>query len=549
MAWWAMCSAAQQHGYRASGLGDGGTSSGIAYMLVCNLEPDGTVFQQPLFSTPDIEHAQGLVWDTDDHGCLDWDQASSPNNVQVRLHAHYSGEFAHVVQFRAGSNTWHPLTSIPSNHIPTGIMFKDSVLYYVDLLTKRVYALAHITDTTWMARDDLGFPLALWHDNPGDLWHSGNMIWIVDRHPSLPSIYAYTISGDRRSHADIPDGNLTAAGNPFALRDLRERGHAFDLGHRHVDELHLPLRDAGQRLMIAQPSRTFMDAIQQDAFTVAEAKQLLGVPDNDNQHDEELENIFRAAQEYVSKHLARTYASSTRDDFYEAWASGLQLSADLPGATVTVTYHDADDAEQTVAAADYAVDKSASPTVINFGDAPALELSNKRVNPIKVAYSEGINFTPDAATPADRHRRRRPIRDQSSHDRRGQVALGQTAGRPAVEHRSRADRRAAATLDTDSGMITNVKVLEASTEKIDAVRCQHVPATESDEAAIDFISFTELRRFVVASIPSTRDMRPGFLVEYPATSSAANRHRFRIVRIADDGANVVWVCDRQGYAA
>ena len=124
-------------------------------------------------------------------------------------------------------------------------------------------------------------------------------------------------------------------------------------------------------------------------FTNTELRALAGVDDSDTAFDVELGDAEGAALSIVGGILAITCADATVTDYYDRWDARLELSRAYTG-TVTVTYRDDADAEQTIADTEYVVDDSAQPSAVAFDERPDHELSTQRANPISVAYDTGV---------------------------------------------------------------------------------------------------------------------------------------------------------------
>ena len=146
-----------------------------------------------------------------------------------------------------------------------------------------------------------------------------------------------------------------------------------------------------------RPAHTEVAALAVDAFTLVELKEALGIPEDDDTLDGEVRAVGRAAQEWVTARLDRTWSRTERTDRYAGWPADrrLKLSAEPRGDSATVYYRDAEDTRRTVQATAYIVDKAAA--AVAFRDAPALELSSLRRLPVEVVYESGI----DAGTGAD----------------------------------------------------------------------------------------------------------------------------------------------------
>ena len=122
-------------------------------------------------------------------------------------------------------------------------------------------------------------------------------------------------------------------------------------------------------------------------FTPAQLRGFVGLG-VDVSYDPALARAFGAARAIVEDEIGGPIVASARTDRYPCFSQRLLLSQVVPDtATVTVKYSDDAGAEQTIAAADYAIDATARPTSIYFTDLPNVELYAAVRAPVAVAYT------------------------------------------------------------------------------------------------------------------------------------------------------------------
>ena len=124
------------------------------------------------------------------------------------------------------------------------------------------------------------------------------------------------------------------------------------------------------------------------ALTVEEAKLHLNILDDS--FDTIIGDYIDAAQQMLYKEANVIAAPMTFKQYYQYWDD---YSFDYdPYTSVTVTYYDADDTEQTLASTDYKVYDGNFPVVISPTETPTL---SDRVNPIIVEVVSGYTTAPD----------------------------------------------------------------------------------------------------------------------------------------------------------
>ena len=190
-------------------------------IVVCNDHGGGPAWNMLAFTSPRVEHVghgTSGQFSTEPAGCIDW-AGDQDTGMWIFAASHIYENGARAVKWSpASSGGYVDLTAISQNRVVTGLHYDPAtaILYYVDLLSTKVFAL-ELIGGAWFNRADLAFNLHKYHTVPGDLWtEDGTVFWIVEREPA--QVYAYR-NGVVQPERDIPEGNMEAMGNrhPYGI--------------------------------------------------------------------------------------------------------------------------------------------------------------------------------------------------------------------------------------------------------------------------------------------------------------------------------------------
>ena len=131
-------------------------------------------------------------------------------------------------------------------------------------------------------------------------------------------------------------------------------------------------------------------------LSLLEAKSFLGVATDDTDHDTNLTNLLKQAEELVSRYVGEPLVTHLVDEFYPQWGDGLSLHGTTteapqttPLVTLEVAYHDTNRNEQTLTiGTDVFLDNTGRRDAIRYLPAfNAPQLFESMNAPIRVSYT------------------------------------------------------------------------------------------------------------------------------------------------------------------
>ena len=139
--------------------------------------------------------------------------------------------------------------------------------------------------------------------------------------------------------------------------------------------------------MTQRPASSTFTRSNTSIYTIDQARAILGLGTTAT-YDVAITRHLMTAAAIVEDEIGGPIIPSARTDRYTCFSQRLLLSQVVPDtSTIEVKYIDDAGAEQTIAAADYAIDATARPTSIYITDLPNVELYAAARAPVAVAHT------------------------------------------------------------------------------------------------------------------------------------------------------------------
>ena len=127
------------------------------------------------------------------------------------------------------------------------------------------------------------------------------------------------------------------------------------------------------------------------AIILDDVKVHLRIDDTDS--DAIITEYIAAAVVYIEERTGRRILSASETDYFDSWTSFLQLSRHPLISLDSITYYDADNAQQTLSSSLYMIDQESVPARIHIAYNQTLPSMTAQLNGIAVNYTAGSGAT------------------------------------------------------------------------------------------------------------------------------------------------------------